>query len=140
MTTHPDSVTGHPSPTRLARLIGIGFLCCAAFVFLARTLFKFSGPRLYDFGPYYTASLAWLKGGNPYDYAYLQSLWVGFGDTKLLSIVNQISVNPPTTAALLTPFTLLSPDAASLVWMWMNAALVVLTALALIHITEVRWR
>src|SRR5688572_20425020 len=116
MTTHPDSVASQPPASRAAHIIAFGFLCAATLVFLARTLFKFSGPRLYDFGSYYTASLAWLKGGSPYDYAYLQSLWDGLGYKHLLSIVNQISVNPPTTAALLTPFTLLPPDAAATLW------------------------
>ncbi len=119
-----------PTARRFAATI---FLLIAAAVFLFRTVLK-PGERLWDFAIYSTAARAYIQGHNPYDQAYLRTLWdqeavAASGSTQ--SIDWLYSIVPPPTLLLLAGPAMLPRAIGFPLWIGLSLAILLLAIVAL---------
>lgn len=83
-----------------------------------------------DFSEIYTSAWLWRHGQNPYDSALATS-----AQERLVGVSVQIApIYPPSTLALISPFTLLPWKWADLVWMLLGSAGVAATILLLLRL------
>ncbi len=81
-----------------------------------------------DFTMIYAASRAWGQGVDAYAFTPLYDLFLAAGGTGKTRDPNQfVSLYPPSTYALLSPFGLLRWPVAKMVWLATNVTLVVVT-------------
>ncbi len=131
----------HPLEREHPRLlwIGVPLLTIAICIFTWRTCIR-PGAWQWDFAIYSAASRAWGAGQNPYDEQLLYSNWKQDGTQYFHDISWLQSIVPPTTLALIYPFSALPRNLAFWSWYLFNCFALLITILALVDLTRLKYR
>ncbi|HEY6374889.1 MAG TPA: glycosyltransferase family 87 protein [Edaphobacter sp.] len=118
-------------------------------VLLASGLFLFRGPlraesaRVNDFAAPYASARLWLQGRNPYDAHLFFPTWRAAGAPKGNVYYNESgthSVYPPPSLVAVLPLALLPWPVASMVLVWISAAVYVFALVLLASFVPGSWR
>ncbi len=84
-----------------------------------------------DFTAYYTAARLIMDGKSPYDATarLLEAQSLGLREDRPY-------IYPPPLAIMIIPLALLAPEPATLMWFWMNVALLILSTMLIIRMLE----